>query len=68
MNQILEELQASREELIRSISREAGNKLKLLLEQKHIYQHVVIDGKSLITAWAAKVRSASSGVLVACTG
>jgi len=49
MNQILEELQASREELIRSRSREAGNKLKLLLEQKHIYQHVVIDGKSLIT-------------------
>jgi len=25
---------------------------------------LVIDGKSLITAWAAKVRSASSGVLV----
>ena len=47
MNKTLGELQALREELIRNISREAGNKLKLLLEQKHIYQHVIIDGKSL---------------------
>jgi len=46
-----------REELIKGISREAGNKLKMLLEEKHIYQQVVIDAKTLVTAWVANVKS-----------
>lgn len=54
MSRSLEELQVLREELIRSISREAGKKLKVLLEEKHIYRHVVMDAKTLISAWAAK--------------
>jgi hypothetical protein len=57
VNKSLEELQMLREELIKSISREAGKKLKMLLEEKHIYQQVVIDGKALVSAWAAKVKS-----------
>ena len=64
VNKTLGEIQALREELIRSISREAGKKLKMLLEEKHIYQNVVIEAKSLITAWAAKVRMMSSGILI----
>lgn len=64
MNKTLGEIQDAREELIKAISREAGKKLKLLLEEKHIYQQVLIDGKGLITAWAAKVRAASSGILL----
>ena len=64
MNKTLGEIQDEWEKLIRSISLEAGKKLKLLLEEKHIYQHVVIDGKGLITAWAAKVRAASSGIII----
>jgi hypothetical protein len=64
VNKTLEEIQASREELIRSISREAGQKLKMLLEEKHIYQQVIIDAKSLISAWATKVRAASSGIMI----
>ena len=46
MNKTLGEIQTSREDLIRSISREAGKKLKMLLEEKHIYQNVVIDAKA----------------------
>jgi hypothetical protein len=57
VNKSLDELQRLREETIRSISREAGKALKTLLEEKHIYQQVVIDAKSLITAWEAKARS-----------
>jgi hypothetical protein len=53
-----------REELIRSISREAGRKLKTLLEEKHIYQQVVIDAKSLVATWAAKVRTMSPGIII----
>jgi hypothetical protein len=34
VNKSLEELQMMREELIKSISREAGKKLKTLLEEK----------------------------------
>lgn len=56
MNKSLDELQRLREELIRSISRDAGRALQTLLEEKHIYQHVVIDAKSLIAAWESKVR------------
>jgi hypothetical protein len=64
VNKTLGDIQDSREELIRSISREAGKKLRMLLEEKHIYQNVVIDAKSLIGAWAAKVRTMSSGILI----
>ncbi len=46
VNKSLEELQALREALIRSISCEAGKKLRTLLEGKHIYQQVVIDAKA----------------------
>lgn len=64
VNKTLDEIQALREELIRSISREAGKKLKMLLEEKHIYQNVLIDARNLINAWAAKVRMMSSGILI----
>lgn len=64
MNKTLGDIQDSHEELVRSISREAGKKLKMLLEEKHIYQNVIIDAKSLITTWAAKVRTMSSGILI----
>src|SRR5258708_345545 len=64
MNKTLEELQVLREELIKSIGREAGKKLKMLLEEKHIYQNVVIDAKSLISSWASEARAASSGIMI----
>jgi hypothetical protein len=64
VNELLGQLQTLREDLIRNISREAGKKLKMLLEEKHIYQSVVIDAKSVVAAWAAKVRSISSDVLI----
>jgi hypothetical protein len=57
VNKSLEELQMLREELIKSISREAGKRLKMLLEEKHIYQQVVIDAKTLVSAWVVKVKS-----------
>jgi hypothetical protein len=63
VNKTLGELQELHEGLIRAISREAGKKLKMLLEEKHIYQQVTIDAKTLIANWAAQARAASSGVL-----
>jgi len=63
VNKTLGTLQDLHEELIRAISREAGKKLKMLLEERHIYQHVTIDAKTLIANWAAQARAASSGVL-----
>jgi hypothetical protein len=57
VNKSLEELQMMREELIKSIGREAGKKLKMLLKEKHIYQQVVIDAKTLVSAWVANVKS-----------
>jgi hypothetical protein len=56
VNKSLGELQASREEVLRSISREAGKKLKMLLEEKHIYQLVVMEVKPIILAWVAKAK------------
>lgn len=50
VNKSLGELQALREALTRSISREAGAKLKALLEEEHIYHQVAIDVKGLISA------------------
>jgi hypothetical protein len=40
----------------------ASSKLKLLLETKHIYQNVVIDGKRLVDEWTEKVRSMGATV------
>lgn len=57
VNRSLGDLQELREQLIRNISREASNKLKTLLEEKHIYQHVMIEAKGLISAWAEKART-----------
>jgi hypothetical protein len=57
VNEALGELQALREELIRTTGREASEKLKLLLEGKHIYQSVFIEAKGLISTWMAKARS-----------
>jgi hypothetical protein len=61
VNKTLGDLQELHEELIRAISREAGQRLKELLEKKHIYQQVTIDAKSLISAWATKARTLASG-------
>jgi hypothetical protein len=36
----------------------------MLLEEKHIYQSVVIDAKSLISAWASNVRAVPLGILI----
>jgi hypothetical protein len=50
-------MERAREELIKGLSIAAGDQLKMLLEEKHLYQYVVIDAKALIEASAASVRA-----------
>jgi hypothetical protein len=57
------ELQALRDEALKGIGREAADKLKLLLEQRHIYQQVVIEGETLIAPWKAKKQTALLGII-----
>jgi hypothetical protein len=63
MRTLPKELQAVRDEAVRSLGREATKKLKLLLEEKHIYQHVVIEGEKLVLPWSTKKKSMPLGVV-----
>lgn len=62
MNKTLGEIQALRERLLRDISNEASSKLRALLEGKHIYQSVLIDGERLISEWKAGVENLGATV------
>jgi hypothetical protein len=63
MRTLPKELQALRDEVIRNIGNEATKKLKLLLEQRHIYQYVVIDGEKLEMPWKVKRRTILLGTV-----
>jgi hypothetical protein len=63
MRTLPKELQALRDEAVRNIGREATKKLKLLLEERHAYQHVIIDGERLVLPWKAKRQTTPLGVL-----
>jgi hypothetical protein len=56
VNKLLGTLQDLYQQLILNISEDASQKLRLLLEQKHLYQQVTIDGVALIDAWRERVK------------
>jgi hypothetical protein len=63
MRTLPKELQALRNEVARSIGRDAAKKLKLLLEGRHIYQHVVIDGEELVLPWKVRAQTSALGIV-----
>jgi hypothetical protein len=62
VSQLLGNIQNSRDELIKNISIVMGNQLRVLLEEKHIYQQIVVDAPTMIATWAASVRSMGAGI------
>jgi hypothetical protein len=64
VSQLLGNLQNARDELIKTISRVLANQLRVLLEEKHIYQQIVVDAPTMIATWAASVHSMGPSVQV----